>query len=581
MVIVGKTARFYLGLYRSYPREIAVILLLYAVKHGVWLLFPLVIRTIIDVFIPSKNVTGIFLCIPFVVVLGIINLVCHTPYRVISTAVVKNISRDLRNVIINKLQILAISFINKSETGRYYSKIMVDVTRAENFSNTIFGQVLAAVFSLVYSCTFLAIANYRLLPIFLAVLALYLAIYKLFTNRFKKYQHEARMADEDLSQAVSHFIQTNTLSRIHGEEEFEKHKVDEKGIRIVDKHKKIQKSIGIFNILIATTSQIFQLLVVAVAAVFVIAGKLTIGLLVLFYQYMQEMVHATIMIVNLFPTFVESAESIRSIREILDSPDIEKNESKPQIGKIRGRIEFKNVSFAYEKGKPALSDVSVTIEPGTTLALVGPSGSGKTTIVNLVLGLIRPNAGQVCIDGHEINTIDMRGVRKSVGVVTQQPILFRGTVAENISHARTAVSRSEIEDAARKANAHQFITEMPLGYDTIIGEHGMTLSGGQQQRIAIARAILRKPSILVLDEATSALDSLAEREVQKGIDAMLGSQTTLVIAHRLSTIRDADMILVLDQGKVVECGTHEQLLSMNGMYGKLCEAQSAYQQQTV
>jgi ATP-binding cassette subfamily B protein len=472
------------------------------------------------------------------------------------------------------LQILSLNQSNKTETGRYYSKIMLDVVKAENLANTIFNNVFGAVFSVVYAIVVLSFVDSKLMLWFFLVVPVYVMIYRLFSGRFRKYQHQARKADEDLSQAVNQFIQTSLLTRVHGEEAFEARKIDDKGLTVIQQYKKISGSIGAFGISIATISQVFQITIVSFSAIMVMKGSLTIGGLILFLNYMQQIVGSVNMVMDLFPTFTEASESIRSIREILDSPDIEQNESKPVLKNIKGRIEFENVMFSYTGERQALEDINLVIEPGTTVALVGPSGSGKSTLVNMALGMLRPQQGICRVDGNDINNIDMRSVRRFVGVVTQQPILFYGTVAENIAHARIDTPRNQIEDAAKKANAHEFIMAMDKGYDTIIGEQGTTLSGGQRQRIAIARAILRKPSILILDEATSALDSLAEREVQTGIDAMLGRQTTLTIAHRLSTVRKADLIIVLNNGKIVETGTHASLLKQNGMYVQLHNAQT-------
>lgn len=569
-----RTAGFYIGLYKNYWRTILVILALYLVKHGVWMVLPLLIRYVIDDFIPAQNLTLIFLCIPVVIVLGIINLACHIPYRIITIGLIKKVSRDLRNQVINKLQILSISLINESETGRQYSKIMLDVLKAEQFAMAVFTQLLGALLTFLYAGLFLMLINPKMMLSLIIILPVYVVIYRSFSSRFTQYQHKARLADENLSQAVNEFIQTNILTRLHGEEEFERNKVDARSQDVMQEYKKIHGSIGFFGILVATTSQLFQITIIAFASVAVIQNLMTIGELVVFYQYMSQMLQSVIGVMEIFPVFVESAESIESIHEILNSPDIEQNEDKLTLSKITGAIEFRNVSFSHQPGQPAINNISVSIKPGQTIALVGPSGAGKTTFINLALGLLRPDSGEIYIDGHNINDIDMRSVRKFVGAVTQQPIIFRGTVAENIAHARPEARLEEVQAAAQKANAHEFIMQMENQYDTMIGEDGATLSGGQKQRLAIARAILRRPSLLVLDEATSALDSISEKEVQKGISAMLGQQTTLTIAHRLSTVRKADLILVLQDRQVVEMGSHEELVRNGGVYASLYTAQT-------
>ena len=258
------------------------------------------------------------------------------------------------------------------------------------------------------------------------------------------------------------------------------------------------------------------MLIVAVCATLVMRGEMLIGSLVLFLTYITQLTNTVTNIINQFPTITEFAESVYSINEVLDAAEEERNDGKDKPVAIAGQIEFQAVDFSYGNGPQVFAGLSVVIERSATVALVGASGSGKTTFVNLALGLVQPQRGRILLDGRDLVSLDMRHVRKQVGVVTQEPIIFRGTVYENIAHGREDFDKQAVREAARRANAHDFIAALPDGYDTVVGERGATLSGGQRQRIAIARTIFRRPAILVLDEATSALDAEAEREVQKG-----------------------------------------------------------------
>jgi len=565
---------FYLRRFRGRRPCLLLIFLLYAVKHGVWILFPLIVRRIIDIYIPNRDPRGVLMCIPVVIGLAIVNVACHSPYRMLLAGMVKSISRDLRYKIISKLQILSLSFMRRSETGRAYSKIMVDVNKIEQLTFTLAGHGLGALFSFFYSAVFLALINLKIFALFMLVVPSYVVIYRFFAKRFAKYQHEARMADENLSASVSSFIQTNLLSRMHGVEDYERDRVHEKGAEIVRSYKVINRNLGLFSHIMVGVSQTFQIGIISVCAFAVMRGEMTIGTLVVFHTYMNLVASAILHFMDLFPHVIEARESIVSVRELLDSPDIERNENKPRVAAVKGDIRFQNVSFAYPGGPNVVEDLDLDLPAGSTLALVGPSGSGKSTFVNLLLGLIRPQTGAVYIDGRDINEIDMRSVRTSVGVVTQEPILFRGTIAENIAHANPEASMAAIVEAAKRAHAHDFIVACNDGYESSVGEGGITLSGGQRQRLTIARAILRHPSILVFDEATSAIDSISEAAVQKGIEALLGRQTTITIAHRLSTVRKADVLLVLEQGRVVESGSPDELLRRGGAYATMFRAQA-------
>jgi ATP-binding cassette subfamily B protein len=302
----------------------------------------------------------------------------------------------------------------------------------------------------------------------------------------------------------------------------------------------------------------------------------TVGTLMAFMTFVMRFYNPLQNLARMSQQIQRAATSAQRVFEVLDAqPDVAELPHAKQMPPIRGTVEFKNVTFGYEPHTPVLKDLSFKVEPGEMIGLVGPSGAGKSTTINLICRFYDVTEGAIEIDGVDLRDVTLRGLRDQIGVVLQEPFLFHGTVAENIAYGNPSASREKIIEAARAANAHEFIMRFPDGYDTMVGERGQRLSGGERQRISIARAILKNPRLLILDEATASVDTETEEQIRQAIDRLVAGRTTFAIAHRFSTLQQADRLIVLDNGRLVEMGTHEELLAIeDGLFRRLCEKQA-------
>jgi ATP-binding cassette subfamily B protein len=308
----------------------------------------------------------------------------------------------------------------------------------------------------------------------------------------------------------------------------------------------------------------------------VVDSEVTIGTVVALAALLPRLFRPVTQLVNVNIAVLSSLALFERIFEYLDlQADIEDRPGAVPLTDVRGGVEFRNVDFSYTKGQPVLRDVSFTVPPGRFAALVGATGAGKTTIANLVPRFYDVDAGQVLIDGHDVRDVTQESVGRSIGIVNQEPYLFHTSLRDNLRYARPDATDEEVEAAARAANIHDFIVGLPDGYDSLVGDRGYRLSGGEKQRVAIARALLKDPAILILDEATSSVDSVTERSIQEALERLIHGRTVLAIAHRLSTVLAADVILVVEAGRVVESGTHAELLAARGAYARLYEQQFA------
>ena len=484
---------------------------------------------------------------------------------------------EMRSRIFFRLQFLSFSYLDGQKTGRLLSKYAFDTQKVEGFLYMILNQLLPNLVMGVAILIILAWMNWVLLLVLLLCIPIYATAKFIFFGKIKKVNNENRLAQEKLTGTASEYISALRLVRSFGEEGQAEQALDHSSTSFATTRISQSYVNALFGTYVHVGMQVLSLVVIAGGAIMAIQGHVTIGTLFAFmagFGYILQPIH---MFIGMSEQYFAAQEGYISIKELVDSQYVEKWHGERREERITGDITYENVSFSYPSApdKTVINNLNLKFKPGESIAFVGPSGSGKSTLANLLLGLYAPTAGRILIDGVPQAEWDMRWIRRQMAVVMQDSILLSGSVFDNIRFARPSATPEEVHEAARLANAEEFILRMPEGYDTAVGERGGSLSGGQRQRIAIARSILRNPPVLILDEATSALDYESERLIQEALERLSEGRTVITIAHRLSTIKNADRIIVLRDGLIVEQGNFKELSDQKGVFSELIAAQSA------
>jgi len=554
-------------LYHGQYLKIVLSIVLFAIKNSpVWIL-PVIIARMIDIISDTKKYSIHDLWVVGIIFLFIIlqNIATHTLYVRVFSGALNTMQLRLRSSIVRRLQELSISFHDNFQSGKLQTKVLRDVETLEILSRNLMNSAFPAVLTIIvaFSVTVQRQPIVALFYLFSVPIASSLVF--VFSKKMTKRNVEYRNEIESLSVRVVEMIQMIPITRAHAVEKLELSKMDSQLEKVKRKGIHLEVIGALFGASSWTSFQIVMLVCLMFTSILAFNKKISVGEVVLFQSYFAMIVGAVNLILNSYPELARGFESIRSIGEILESPDIEQNEGKLPVTSVKGHFIFDNVSFSYEKGSQyAINNLTLEINPGESVAFVGESGSGKSTLMNLVIGFRRPLKGRILIDGKNMQELDLRQYRKFLAVVPQNTILFSGSVRENIMYGIDKISDSEIWNILDAANASKFVSKLPKGLDTRLGEGGARLSQGQRQRIAIARAFIRDPKVIVLDEATSSLDVLSESLIKEALRRLIKGRTTLIVAHRLATISDADRIVVLKNGECIETGTHSQLMDAKG-----------------
>ena len=535
---------------------------------------PFFFQIIVDDYVQSGNLRGIGVLT--LLIAGL--LLLHYVFAIEGTRVfaleVSRMTADLRSRVFQKLQFIHFGYLDRTKTGRLLSKYAFDTQKVEMSVMPMLNQLLPTSLYSGSVIILLFFLNWQLSLVVLAILPIYVVSKQFFFKRMQASNHENRVAQEKLTGTASEYISALRLVRGFGEEKQATDTLDASSeVYTMTRVNQIMVN-AVFGTFAHVSTQFLNVLVVAGGAWLVVSGTLTIGTLFAFLAGLPIILMPIQMFIQFSQQFFVGRESYHSLRELIDSQYVENWRGTARPSPLVGHIRFDDLSFSYpDAPSPALANVDLEIRAGEHVAFVGHSGSGKSTAANLVLGLYAAQRGEIKIDGVSQRDLDMRWLRQQCAIVMQESLLLSGSILDNIRFARWDASDAEVRAAAERANALEFIEALPDGFQTTVGERGVSLSGGQRQRLSIARAILRDPRILILDEATSALDYESERLIQEALRRLSQGRTVITIAHRLSTIKDADRVVVLEKGRVVESGTFTELEKTGTRFAELVAAQ--------
>ena len=563
----------FIAYYKPHKFMFAMDMLASLMISVIGMVYPIVTRRMLNDLIPNKKFRAVVFAGLIVLGLYVLRLLLRYFVQYYGHMVGTAMQAQMRRDMFAHLERLPFSFYDDNETGKIMTRLTSDLfdicELAHHGPENLIISTVMIIGSFIYLCTI----NIWLTLIIFACVPLLLFVSMRLRRRMRDAFADRRKSNAVINAAIESSISGIRVTKAYTNAEKEMEKFEVGNSQFVDACRRAYRAMAAFHSTSSFITDVFNVIILIAGGIFLYAGKIDFADYSAFIVSVNLFISPITTLINFMEQYQNGVTGFERFVEIMDEPVEQDAPDATPIEAVRGHIEFRDLTYGYEDGKPVLDRISLDIRPGETFALVGPSGGGKTTICHLIPHFYDYTDGGIYIDGRELHSITAEYLRRNIGIVQQDIYLFNASIRDNILYGRLDATQAEVEEAARRANIHDYIMTLEQGYDTVIGERGVRLSGGQKQRLSIARVFLKNPPILILDEATSALDNTTEILIQQALDELCRGRTTIVVAHRLSTIKNADEIAVIADGRVQELGDHDALMKQNGLYRALYDLQ--------